>query len=218
MAVGMTPTETSLEFSAPPRVFRRPRLRWTSRTGLEPASPGRQKRCRWTASEVLIAANKVESCKHFWQVVELEVSTGIPELAAESRLVFKRGRRTTVEVNHLVILWPIRSIFGEALLPQIQAQDSLQEVRMVMSVTSAVSQTRSCGMGSVVEVSPKDVLCGKGKAIFEHVGNRRFRVVISMNAEKYKNHMTKSARSVQDAFVYPKTGAKFGTSSNMSPL
>lgn len=42
---------------------------------------------------------------------------------------------------------------------------------------------------------PKDVLCGKGKAVFEHVGNRRFRFVILMNIEKYHKQMTKAARS-----------------------
>jgi len=32
-----------------------------------------------------------------------------------------------------------------------------------------------------------DVLCGRGQSFFHHVGNRRFRVMIEMNTERYKN-------------------------------
>mmetsp|Transcript_298 Transcript_298/g.494 ORF Transcript_298/g.494 Transcript_298/m.494 type:complete len:348 (-) Transcript_298:261-1304(-) len=42
---------------------------------------------------------------------------------------------------------------------------------------------------------PKDVLCGKGKAVFDHVGNRRFRFIVAMNIDKYHKQMTKVARS-----------------------
>ena len=44
--------------------------------------------------------------------------------------------------------------------------------------------------------SNKDVICGRGKATFHHVGNRRFRVIIAMNLDKYVNSKSKVDKSL----------------------
>lgn len=41
------------------------------------------------------------------------------------------------------------------------------------------------------DVQPYDILCGRDKATFNNVGNRRFRVLISMNIPKYEKANTK---------------------------
>lgn len=46
------------------------------------------------------------------------------------------------------------------------------------------------------EPSDKDVICARGKRAFSHVGNRRFRLVILMNLEKYHNAKNKVEKSV----------------------
>ena len=38
---------------------------------------------------------------------------------------------------------------------------------------------------AIITPGPYDVLCGRCKSSFNHVGNRRFRVTISMNVERY---------------------------------
>ena len=40
-----------------------------------------------------------------------------------------------------------------------------------------------------------DVICAKGKEAKEHTGNRRFRLLVDMNLEKYKEAKTKIAKS-----------------------
>jgi hypothetical protein len=44
-------------------------------------------------------------------------------------------------------------------------------------------------------LKPFDVICGKGSLAFNNVGNRRFRVVIEMNAQRYIDAPTRTARS-----------------------
>lgn len=43
--------------------------------------------------------------------------------------------------------------------------------------------------------SSKDVICGRGKGTFAHTGNRRFRVIIAMNLEKYVLATSKSEKT-----------------------
>lgn len=40
-----------------------------------------------------------------------------------------------------------------------------------------------------------DILCGKDKVIFNHIGNRRFRAIITSNLERYIEAPTKSSKS-----------------------
>jgi hypothetical protein len=46
-----------------------------------------------------------------------------------------------------------------------------------------------------LELGPYDVLCGRRKDSFNHVGNRRFRVIISLNLQRYINSPTRFDRS-----------------------
>jgi predicted Co/Zn/Cd cation transporter (cation efflux family) len=39
-----------------------------------------------------------------------------------------------------------------------------------------------------------DVLCGSGQAFFHHIGNRRFRIMIEMNIERYEKEYLKVGR------------------------
>lgn len=39
------------------------------------------------------------------------------------------------------------------------------------------------------------VLCGRGKEFFNAIGNRRFRIIVDMNLERYSNTQTKSQKS-----------------------
>lgn len=45
------------------------------------------------------------------------------------------------------------------------------------------------------ELGPYDVLCGRHKDSFNHIGNRRFRIIISNNLQKYINSPTRFHRS-----------------------
>jgi hypothetical protein len=40
------------------------------------------------------------------------------------------------------------------------------------------------------------VLCGKGKEYFDFIGNRRFRTIVAMNLDRYKNTKEKVGKSV----------------------
>ena len=40
------------------------------------------------------------------------------------------------------------------------------------------------------------VICGRGKDVFSHIGNRRFRVLIDSNLDKYVNSSTKFEKSM----------------------
>lgn len=44
--------------------------------------------------------------------------------------------------------------------------------------------------------SEYDVICGRGKECFEHVGNRRYRVTIDINLNRYAEAKTKLQKSV----------------------
>jgi hypothetical protein len=43
---------------------------------------------------------------------------------------------------------------------------------------------------------PKDVICARGKEAFSHPGNRRFRLSVSMNLERYSKATTKLDKSL----------------------
>jgi len=43
---------------------------------------------------------------------------------------------------------------------------------------------------------PRDVVCARGKQAYNHTGNRRFRVVIEMNLERYSKATTKMEKSL----------------------
>ena len=45
------------------------------------------------------------------------------------------------------------------------------------------------------ELNHFSVICGRGKDCFNWIGNRRFRVLVEMNLEKYSNTMTKSEKT-----------------------
>ena len=40
-----------------------------------------------------------------------------------------------------------------------------------------------------------DVLCGRDKVAYSHVGNRRFRVIVSMNRERYQSCKPREAKT-----------------------
>ena len=47
---------------------------------------------------------------------------------------------------------------------------------------------------AVIVPSNYDVLCGSGQAFFHHIGNRRFRIIIEMNMERYEQEYHKVGR------------------------
>jgi hypothetical protein len=44
--------------------------------------------------------------------------------------------------------------------------------------------------------SSKDILCGRGKGSYDHIGNCRFRVIIAMNLKSYVESKTKLNKSM----------------------
>jgi hypothetical protein len=51
------------------------------------------------------------------------------------------------------------------------------------------------------DIRPYDILCGRDKAAFNHVGNRRFRVSISINIPRYDAAKTKAQKTKVIKFV-----------------
>lgn len=45
------------------------------------------------------------------------------------------------------------------------------------------------------QVSEKDILCGRGRSCYNHIGNKRFRITIAMNLKRYVNAKTKVKKS-----------------------
>ena len=44
-------------------------------------------------------------------------------------------------------------------------------------------------------LGPYDILCGRSKACFNNIGNRRFLVIVSLNLQRYLNANTKHAKT-----------------------
>src|SRR6056300_529308 len=44
-------------------------------------------------------------------------------------------------------------------------------------------------------VSPHDILCGRCKTAFNHIGNRKFRALITLNVPKYLNTKVRHEKS-----------------------
>ena len=71
------------------------------------------------------------------------------------------------------------------------------------------------------DIRPYDIICGRSKAAFNNVGNRRFRVTIELNLKRFKDASTKQQASSIITCIYQllsSSGARFlkpviGTSS-----
>jgi hypothetical protein len=61
---------------------------------------------------------------------------------------------------------------------------------------SARPKTGRSQLGGDFQPSEYSVICGKGKASFNHVGNRRFRILTSSFLESYSRAISKKPRSV----------------------
>ena len=78
-------------------------------------------------------------------------------------------------------------------------QDVVEERHLSYQVPSAATTNEGAYPKTFpedFEPSDKDVICARGKAAFSHVGNRRFRLVILMNLEKYHNAKNKVEKSI----------------------
>lgn len=62
-------------------------------------------------------------------------------------------------------------------------------------IARSVSSLTKTLLSDIYEPSDYDVICGKGKTCFEHVGNHRFRVTVNMQLDKYSAAATKLAKS-----------------------
>ena len=62
-------------------------------------------------------------------------------------------------------------------------------------IPEAVSRVESKLLPHDFVPTSKDVICGRGKSSYHHVGNRRFRVVIAMNLEKYVSAESKADKT-----------------------
>jgi hypothetical protein len=80
----------------------------------------------------------------------------------------------------------------------IQQQDEQQPQEMI-SNSSNIDLSHSSDSSSDLDatIGPNDVLCGRHKAAFNNIGNRRFRVTISFSLHKYVNQaLTRGDKSV----------------------
>ncbi|KAL3927899.1 MAG: hypothetical protein SGBAC_012885 [Bacillariaceae sp.] len=61
---------------------------------------------------------------------------------------------------------------------------------------AGTSQTEAIATADDVsqDVRPYDILCGRSKTCFNNIGNRRFRITIGMNLEKYDNLTNRTER------------------------
>ncbi|CAJ1950068.1 unnamed protein product [Cylindrotheca closterium] len=61
---------------------------------------------------------------------------------------------------------------------------------------ATTSQAEACASADDVpqDVRPYDILCGRSKTCFNNIGNRRFRITISMNVEKYDTITNRTER------------------------
>mmetsp|Transcript_20627 Transcript_20627/g.47649 ORF Transcript_20627/g.47649 Transcript_20627/m.47649 type:complete len:178 (-) Transcript_20627:318-851(-) len=65
------------------------------------------------------------------------------------------------------------------------------------AVVARIPRAKNQPMGSSFAPGKYDVICGlRGKKSLSHVGNRRFRVTVAMNAEKYLKAPTKLEKSL----------------------
>ena len=58
----------------------------------------------------------------------------------------------------------------------------------------AVAQTQKYLPDGYV-LGENDVYCGRGSLCFNHIGNHRFRMIISANIERYSNALTKTEKT-----------------------
>jgi hypothetical protein len=66
------------------------------------------------------------------------------------------------------------------------------------SDSSNTDDTRSSGQSddSTVDLGFHDVVCGRHKAAFNNIGNRRFRVIVSLALERFTNAPTRKDKSI----------------------
>ena len=73
--------------------------------------------------------------------------------------------------------------------------------------------TPSSNTTIVHTLGPYDILCGRSKAAYNNIGNRRFRVTISMNLQKYVDASSKGAKGAAVMhvvrFLTEEVGARF---------
>jgi hypothetical protein len=59
----------------------------------------------------------------------------------------------------------------------------------------AYSMINTGARRSINNLGPYDILCGRCKTAFNHVGNRRFRVTISLNVQRYLDTKSRHGKS-----------------------
>ena len=64
------------------------------------------------------------------------------------------------------------------------------------SITSSLAHAAPPLLYTAREIGVYDVLCGRDKAAFNNVGNRRFRVTVSLSLERYLQATTRKEKSV----------------------
>ena len=70
-------------------------------------------------------------------------------------------------------------------------------------------------------LGPYDILCGRNKMAFNHIGNRRFRVTISLNLQAYMNARSRKEKAALITFIVDyltqEVGARFVTLTGSHP-
>lgn len=69
----------------------------------------------------------------------------------------------------------------------------MKETKQTLKIT--MMTIKSTTEENISTLGPFDVLCGRDKQSYNNVGNRRFRIMISMNLQKYMKCETRTERS-----------------------
>ena len=87
--------------------------------------------------------------------------------------------------------------------------------RLVISSEKKPTTSSAAITKSKPSLGPYDILCGRNKLAYNHIGNRRFRVTINMNLQAYVNAKTRNDKAALIAYIvnYLKNevGARFVT-------
>lgn len=78
----------------------------------------------------------------------------------------------------------------------LYANELVSSFDSVDTSSSRIRKSKNTPLGNDYVPSNYDVLCGRGKESFNHVGNRRFRVTIGMNLKKYMEAQTKIQKTL----------------------
>jgi hypothetical protein len=102
-----------------------------------------------------------------------------------------------------------------AFVQQISINQGHDRSIYQVSVPRPPTSDPKTGMQLGVDFEPSDysVICGRGKENFNHVGNRRFRILTSMSMERYSrtdnNKATKSAIVSEIVAIVRQAGGNF---------